>query len=50
MKRKCDVIQLSLFDNDYRDKTDNQLISDLTNKVDMVSDLSLIHISEPTRP
>ena len=39
MKRKCDVIQLSLFDNDYRDKTDNQLISDLTNKVDMVSDM-----------
>ena len=39
MKRKCDAIQLSLFDNDYRDKTDNQLISELTNKVDMVSDM-----------
>lgn len=39
MKTKCNAIQLSLFDNDYREKTDNELISELTRKSDIVSDI-----------
>lgn len=38
MKTKCNAIQLSLFD-DYREKTDNELINELTNKADIVSDV-----------
>lgn len=39
MKTKCNAIQLSLFDDDYREKTDNELINELTNKADIVSDV-----------
>ena len=39
MKTKCNAIQLSLFDDDYREKTDNELINELTNKTDIVSDV-----------
>lgn len=39
MRQNDNMVQLSLFDNDYRDKSDNQLISELTDKSETVSDV-----------